>query len=90
MNWRKCEISKFSTILVIVCQTFRELDGPKASDDLSSYPLRLLKEKFIVFYVKHHIKMTQRSRKSETFPDEFCGKFRGLERKHSTANKYKK
>ena len=29
------------------CETFRELDGPKALDDLSSYTLRPLKETFL-------------------------------------------
>ena len=50
MNLKKHEMSKkFLEILVIVCKTFRDIDGPKARDDLSSFAVRLLKEHFAVF-----------------------------------------
>ena len=36
----------FSTILVIVCESVRELDVSKAPADLSSYEVRLMKRNF--------------------------------------------
>ena len=48
----KCQFCLFLTILVIVGERFRDLDGPKAPDDLSSYAARLLKENFVVFQVE--------------------------------------
>ena len=50
MNRRVSNVD-FFTILVIVCESFRELDGSKAPDDLSSYAVRLLNETFVVFLV---------------------------------------
>ena len=43
-------IQKISlTILLIVCETFRELDGPKNAEDLSSYAVSFLKENSVLF-----------------------------------------
>ena len=47
----KTESFLFLTFLVIVCETFRELDAPKAQDNTSCYGVRLLKKNFVVSWV---------------------------------------
>ena len=43
------KISFFLTILVIVCELFRELDGPKAPDNLLGHAVLRLKENIVFF-----------------------------------------
>ena len=50
-------------MLVIICGTFRELDGSQVLGDSSSYAVRLLKEIFVIFWVEHFLRMTPISRK---------------------------
>ena len=47
--YRTSKVYYFLTILVIICETFRELDGPKGTHELSSYAVRLLKENFEIY-----------------------------------------
>ena len=56
------------SFLLIIFDTFRELDGLGASDDLSRYAVRLLKKNFAVFYVENYLRVTQMSRKSKISP----------------------
>ena len=62
------------TILLLLFENFRKLDGSKAPDGLSSFAVRLLKENLVVIQVKHYVRMAQISRKSKPF--EVRWKFR--------------
>ena len=53
---------------MIVCNELsRELDGPGATDTLSSYAIRFSKENFVGFQVEHDSRMTQRCREYKIF-----------------------
>ena len=53
---------------MIVCETFLELDGPRATEDSLSYAVRLLKENVVVLWVEDYLRINQRSRKCKNFP----------------------